>query len=155
MPGATLDHLHDEDLFHWSQEQAKLLEEKRFGELDLINLIDEVRALGASEKREIRNRLAVLLMHLLKWCHQPGRHSSSWERTIADQRRELAEVLADNPSLRRYPDQVLDQAFGSARLQAARETGLDLTLFPTTPPFTAEQTLDPDFLPRHRDDATP
>ena len=147
MSGAMLDHLHDEDLFLWSHEQAMLLEQKRFGELDLANLIDEVRSLGSSVKREIRNRLAVLLMHLLKWRHQPGRRSSSWERTIADQRRELAEVLADNPSLRGYPAEVLGHALGSARLQAARETGLDLTLFPMMPPFTAEQTLDPDFLP--------
>lgn len=63
----TVDDLHDRDLFLWSRQQARLLEERRFDELDLENLIDEVRSVGNSEKREIRSRLAVLIMHLLEW----------------------------------------------------------------------------------------
>ena len=76
-PVAPADDLYGHDFHLWSRLQAVLLEEGRFGELDLANLIDEVRALGASERREIRNRLGVLLMHLLKWRFQPERRSSS------------------------------------------------------------------------------
>ena len=145
---------HDEDFHLWTHEQASLLEERRFDELDLGNLIDEVRALGASEKREIRSRLSVVLMHLLKWRYQPGRRSSSWMATIREQREELSSVLADNLSLTRYPAQAMDAAYRSARLKAARDTGLDVLLFPEALPFRIEQVLDPDFLPRHPDDPT-
>ena len=74
--------------------------------------------------------------------------------TIRDQRDELSNVLADNPSLRHYPAEVMDGAYRSARLQAAREMGIDFLLFPATPPFDVEHALDPDFLPRSSDDPT-
>ncbi len=152
----TVDDLHDTDLFLWSREQARLLEERRFDELDLENLIDELKSVGNSEKREIRSRLAVLVMHLLEWRYQPGRRTPSWETTIRDQRTELRSVLDDNPSLRGYPVEHLRGAFDRARLDAARETGIDFTLFPRASPFTIDQVLDPDFLPSHPDlDPTP
>ena len=56
-------------------------------------------------------------------------------------------MLVDDPSLRAYPAQVLAAAYDTARLQAAKETGLDFTLFPAASPFTDGQVLDPDFLP--------
>ncbi len=40
-------------------------------------------------------------MHLLKWRLQPDRRSSRWIGTINIQRREIAALLDDMPSLRR------------------------------------------------------
>ena len=37
--------------------------------------------MGRSEKRELVNRLAVLLMHLLKWRYQPNLRGKSWRLT--------------------------------------------------------------------------
>ena len=122
--------LYDEDFFLWTRHQARLLREKRFDELDLGNLVDEVESVGRSERREIRNRMAVLIAQLLKWKYQPGKRTPSWRTTIRDQREELDEVMADSPSLRPYPSQNLPRAYGAARLKAAAETGIDFTLFP-------------------------
>ncbi len=59
--------VYEQDLFVWAKEQAHLLEERRFGELDLENLIEEVRTVGGSDKREIYSRMEVLIAHLLQW----------------------------------------------------------------------------------------
>ncbi len=151
-PAVTLNlSLYNEDFFLWAQEQARLLREKRFDELDLDNLIDEVGGVARSDKRQIRKRTTVLVAHLLKWKFQPGRRMPSWQRTIRDQRMEIEGVLEDSPSLRPYPGEIFAKIYGAARSQAAEETGIDFTLFPETPPFTIEQALDDDFLPKEPD----
>lgn len=148
---AERNKLYERDFFEWSQEQARLLRERRFTDLDLENLVDEVASVGASEKREIESRLEVLIAHLLKWKYQPGARSSRWRGTIEEQRRRIARVLKSSPSLQRYPEEVFEDCHLSGRLRAARETGMDYTLFPDAPPFTAEQALDGDYLPKEPD----
>jgi hypothetical protein len=141
------DDLYETDFFLWTQVQADLLRARRFDELDLDHLIDEVASVGASDKREIRNRLSVLIAHLLKWKYQPGFRSSSWRGTIAEQRAALAELVDASPSLRRYPSQVFAMSYLAGRRKAAEQTGIDFTLFPEQPPFDIEQTLADGFLP--------
>lgn len=148
---AEIDSLYERDFFSWTQEQARLLRERRFEELDLDNLVDEVESVGGSEKREIRRRLGVLIAHLLKWRFQPGIRSASWRRTIRDQRDEIRGILDDSPSLRRYPATVLGLCYSSGRLMASEETGIDFTVFPDDCPFTIEQVLDQGFLPKEPD----
>ncbi len=145
------DSLYDRDLALWSQEQALLLEQRRFAELDLQNLIDEVKSVGSFDRREIRNRLEVLIAHLLKWRFQPGRRTSSWERTIREQRRALSSIIEDSPSLQHYPADALSRIYPAAHAQAADESGIDFTLFPDVSPFTIEQVLDGGFLPTQPD----
>ncbi len=103
--------------------------------------------MGRSERRELVSRLAVLLAHLLKWQHQPGLRGNSWRLTIREQRRKLARHLRDNPSLASQFDQAFADAYGDALIEAERETGLAENTFPPAPPWTAEQVLEPDFLP--------
>ncbi len=143
--------LFEDDFFLWTREQARLLRERRFDELDLENLIDQVESVGGSERREVRNRMAVLVAHLLKWKYQPGNRTPSWRNTIRDQRRKFLAVVEDSPSLRSYPAEIFDGSYGSGRLKAAAETGIDFTLFPEQPPFTVEQALDDGFLPKEPD----
>src|SRR5215471_9941128 len=138
---------YEHDYHAWLTQQATLLAERRFGELDLDNLIDEIQALARSEKREIENRLNVLLVHLLKWTHQPAQRSGGWRSTIIEQRARLLKRLQESPSLRSYPAEVLDEEYAIAREKAAAETGLRVGTFPKTCPYTIDQVLDPDFLP--------
>jgi hypothetical protein len=90
---------YDEDILLWSQQQARLLRERRFAELDLEHLADEIEDVGKSEKRELASRVAVLLAQLIKWKVQRQRRSSSWEATIRDQRRRIVMLLDETPSL--------------------------------------------------------
>ena len=139
--------LYDIDFYEWTQEQARLLGSGRWHDLDLDNLIEEVRSVGLSDKREIESRLQVLVAHLLKWRYQPGQRSSGWAGTIREQRRRIKLVGRDSPSLRGYPSAVFVDEYLGARLKAADETGIDFSLFPETCPFTVEEALDDDFLP--------
>ena len=143
--------LYGTDFYAWTQAQAELLRARRFEELDLDNLIDEVASVGGSEKREIKSRLSVLIGHLLKWKYQPGGRSSGWAGTINEQRQQLHDVLEMSPSLRRYPGQIFSLCHLSGRLLASKDSGIDFTLFPEQPPFGIEQVLDPDFLPKEPD----
>jgi DNA-binding transcriptional regulator YdaS (Cro superfamily) len=138
---------YEHDYHAWLTRQAALLAEQRFGELDLDNLIDEIQALARSEKREIENRLNVLLVHLLKWAHQPAQRSGGWASTIIEQRARLLKRLQESPSLRGYPAEALDEEYAIAREKAAAETGLRAATFPKRCPYTIDQVLDPDFLP--------
>jgi Domain of unknown function DUF29 len=130
------DNLYGTDFYAWTQEQARLLRKRRWSELDLENLADEVASVGSSEKRQIRNPWTSLLAHLLKWKYQPGRRGSSWRATIFDQRRQVGYVLEESPSLRSYFREQVAASHLSGRLEAANDTGIAFGLFPEQCPFT-------------------
>ena len=82
----TNDNLYDQDFYLWIETISKQLKAGKFAEIDLANLIEEIESMGKSEKRELKSRLIVLLMHLLKWQYQPEKRSESWRSTITEQR---------------------------------------------------------------------
>ena len=142
--------LYDQDFYAWTQEQANLLHNRRFSNLDISHLEEELRIKGASEKRELGNRLKVLLTHLLKWKYQPEyENKKSWQRTIREQRKEIRLHLKDNPSLKNpetFNERFLD-AYDTAIMNAAEETGLDESIFSINCEWTIDQVLDSDFYP--------
>lgn len=139
--------LYHTDFYDWIEETAQALRDRRWDDIDIDNLVEEVEALGRSEKRELRSRLEVLLMHLLKWQCQSAHRSRSWQATIREQRRQLIRLLEDSPSLRSYLTGQLPQCYEIAREQAAEETTIFLENFAVDCPFTNQQILDPEFFP--------
>jgi hypothetical protein len=138
---------YDEDFALWSAEQAALLRAGKFDRVDVENVAEEIESLGRSDKHQIRSRLEVLMMHLLKWERQPELRSRSWASTIRDQRRKIQRLLDDSPSLKSFPGEVFAEEYPRARERASEETTIYLELFPEPCPYTVEQILDPDFLP--------
>lgn len=135
------------DFVRWLDHQAELLRQGRVGELDLENLAEEVESIGRSDKREVYNRLTVLIAHLLKYQFQPNKRTRSWLATISEQRRRLRLVLADSPSLEKtYIPGELEAIYRDARRKAATETQLSPSAFPETNPYSLEQVLD-EFFP--------
>ncbi len=63
-------HLCKTDFYDWTQKQVSLLKTQQWEQLDTVNLIEEIETLGRRERQELRNRLGVLLGHLLKWQFQ-------------------------------------------------------------------------------------
>src|ERR1700723_1229460 len=92
--------LYEQDFYAWANEQAALLRAGRVSDADLEHVADEIESMGRSEKRELVSRLKVLLTHLLKWQFQSTLRGTSWRLTIEEQRREVAEHLSDDPSLK-------------------------------------------------------
>ncbi len=137
--------LYERDFLAWTEQQAALLRAGELSEIDARHLAEEIESVGASERREVRRRLARLLQHLLKWQYQPEYRSRSWSTTILRQRNELAAVLDDSPSLRAALPAVLPGAFRLGHGWAIQETGL-LEL-PETCPWSIEQVMSDQFLP--------
>jgi len=137
----------EDDYCAWVLDQIALLKAGRFDDVDVPHLIDELKALVSSNKHEIDSRLTILLQHLLKWEFQPERRSNSWRASILEQRLRIGNLIAESPSLRRYPKGRMEQEYRIARLRAADETGLALNQFPLVCPYSAAQALAEDFWP--------
>ena len=137
---------YDTDVLAWSERQAELLRRRAANEIDWDNIAEEIEAVGRSQKREVRNRLARLCQHLLKWAFQPELRSRSWRATITTQRHELHAVLMDSPSLVPFVAEALPHAYLTGRAWAEQETGL-IDLPSETCPWTAEDVLAGDFYP--------
>ncbi|MGL5034051.1 MAG: DUF29 domain-containing protein [Microcystaceae cyanobacterium] len=139
--------LYETDFNKWIEETAQNLKDGDFQSLDLTNLIEEIESMGSNNKREIKSRLIVLLMHLLKCKYQPKKQTKSWVSTINSQRNEIELVLEDSPSLRPYLTVQIADCYQKARLDAATETKLPLKTFPLECPFTQEQILTAGWFP--------
>lgn len=140
---------YEKDFYAWTVHNAALIREGKFSEVDMEHVAEEIESMGRSEKRELINRLAVLMAHLLKWQFQSERRSRSWEDTIEEQRMSINDLLEDNPSLKHEIDNKVDYAYKHAIFIAARETGFNKTTFPQTCPFTLMQCLDFKFFPKN------
>ncbi len=135
------------DFYGWANEQAALLRSGDLAAADIANIAEEIESMGRGEKRELVNRLAVLLTHLLKWQFQPGFRGSSWSSSVREQRIRLNSLLLDNPSLKSKLDEAYTSAYELAVIAAARETGLPEGAFPAAPPYLLEQATDAGFWP--------
>jgi len=142
--------LYESDFFAWTQEQVTLLKQRAWDRLDLPNLIEELEDLGRRERQELRNRLGVLLGHLLKWQFQPENRGNSWQATIREQRRETTLLIAENPSLKPYLAEAMPLSYKAALDLAVRETGWNYNHFPSECPYSLEQALDDDFWPQDK-----
>jgi hypothetical protein len=138
---------HDQDFYGWCLEQAALARAGRRGELDLDNIAEELEDLGNEQSLGLRSAYRVLLIHLLKWRHQPRRRSRSWAGTIVRERGNAADRLENNRGLLQHRHRLFAEAYARARREAAAETGLPLATFPPECPFTLEQALDDEFWP--------
>jgi hypothetical protein len=134
--------LHQMDFYAWTRQQAALLKAGQLAELDIEHLSEEIEGMGARERRELINRLAVLLAHLLKWELQPTYRGRSWQLTIKEQRRQLQRLLDDNPSLKSRLDEFIPDAYGDAVIIAAKETGLEESGFPAGCPYDSHGIMD-------------
>ena len=148
-PAPTVSHqqLYDTDFVQWIDQAAQLLQQGRFDELDIENLIEEVEDLGKRDRRALCSDLKIVLLHLLKWEFQPEQRSRSWQSSIREHRQRIERMFKDSPSLRAYLEQEYLDCYAKARPLAADETGLALTTFPLDCPYTTEQMLDHEFLP--------
>lgn len=145
---------YDIDFAEWISNQVESLRNGQMNRLDVESIIEELTALANRDRRALRSHLRILLLHLLKWQHQPHQRSTNWQASIDNARTEIEELLASSPSLRRGLDcdttngaSALTWAYGKARQGAQRDTGLGLDAFPKDCPFPLDQILDENYLP--------
>jgi hypothetical protein len=136
---------YDRDFYSWSLEQARLVREGRWSALDRDNVAEEIESLGREQFNKLESALRVLMLHMMKWDHQPAQRSRSWALSIKAQRIELDDVLGDNPGLKPRIGEAMARGYRRARLEAARETGLDEEHFPEQCPYSWDDIVGRDF----------
>jgi hypothetical protein len=126
----TDSELYERDFYAWANEQAALLRAGRLPDADIAHIAKEIESMGKTEKRELVSRLTILLFHLLQWQFQPTRRGASWRVSIQNARDDIADHLADNPSLKTQMAAAIVAAYRRARRQAAAEMRLDEARLP-------------------------
>jgi hypothetical protein len=142
--------LYDQDLHLWLVKTAALLKKKRFEELDLENLIEEIESMGKRERRELANRLTTIIEHLLKltyWTEVKEENARGWRVTIVEQRRQIIRLLADSPSLKTWLEEIFLECYEVARTDTIKANYLPENIFPLQPFLTVEELLNLDYLP--------
>jgi hypothetical protein len=150
------DSLYERDLYAWCEQQVARLRERAHpganDGLDYENLAEEIEALARSQKTALRSHMVILLLHLLKWRHQPARRGVSWENSIFNARKEIGYAIDDSPSLRRLLGETIEKAYPIAMRRAESQTKLPRRTFPETCPYSEQQVLDLEFLPTDLDE---
>jgi hypothetical protein len=139
--------LYDQDFYAWANKQAGLLRSRRYDLMDVDNIAEEIECLAKREKRELTDRLRLLMVLLLKWQFQPGLRSKGYQMLVAIQRTEVADRLSDNPSLSARLPELIAHAYGSGRMVASIDTHFDLEMFPATCPYSFGQMVAEEFWP--------
>jgi Domain of unknown function DUF29 len=134
--------LYEQDFYQWTQQMATVLRNGHFDQLDIENIAEEIESLGRSDRRELKSRLTILLMHLLKWHYQPEQRSNSWRATITEQRIRILDLLLESPSLVNYLKVEVDRCYNNAKALAGDETGLNSIIFPQNCPYLLTEILE-------------
>ena len=144
----TQSSLYEKDFYTWSLQQAQLLREQKYHEVDWEHLIEEVEDLGRSEYRALVSAVEQLTLHLLKWQYQEKMRSPSWRHSIDMQRIQIERLLEDNPGLKSRLDDIIAQGYKYGRKGAIKETDLTDSLFPAQCPFSWQKLMDDSFSPQ-------
>ncbi|WP_257280637.1 DUF29 domain-containing protein [Endozoicomonas sp. ISHI1] len=160
-----MDNLYKTDYTRWLGQQRELLENRQFDKLDIDNLLEAMDSEMGDTSNELRSHLRILLIHLLKYDYQKrvlkdpwveDKVIYTWIPSINNPRGEIKEHLKRNPSLDPMTDEILSEAYYSAKPRATlelnkhiriKEKRLNKNSFPEQCPWSFEQVTDDDWLP--------
>ena len=138
---------YEADFALWLESQLALLRTRQFDNLDVENLSEELGGILRSAHRELKRRLEIIMLHLLKCEFQVERKGARWIATLNHQRSAISLLIEESPSLDRNIAAYALQRYRHAVHSAASETSLAPSLFPPALPYSTAQLLDPDFIP--------
>ena len=88
----------------------------------LDELIDSMSKIAI---REMRSQLLIIMIHVLKWKHQPQKRNRSWYSSILNARFEIDEVQEETPSVTKKAIEFeWEKVFKKAISQSADEMGM-------------------------------
>ena len=147
---ATAKDLYEQDFYVWAHNLAELLRVRRFDDLNLTHLIDEVEDLGGALRRSARFHVMMILEHLLKLQHRPeSERRLAWREAVGRERSELLNDLT--PTLHRELAAELSDFYERARhdvVGSLRDHGEQdaADALPAACPYTLDQ-ITGDWLP--------
>ena len=142
--------LYEKDYYLWLEKTISLLENNRFSDLDLENLIEEISSMGKSEKRSLESYLTRLLEHLLKlayWQSELEYNQRGWKNEIRNFRLGIQQIIEDSPSLKPYLAEIFSSCYQNARKLFLDLSGMAENLVSLAPICTIEQALNEDWFP--------
>jgi hypothetical protein len=141
--------LYEQDLARWFQEQAALLQARRFDALDLDHLIEELESVRRQDAHRLWEHLRELLVWFLAWNYAPDQrlHHPQWYVRTVNERVAIEVILGCSPSLRVDLVEDLPGCYAHGREVASEETGLPLETFPEACPWTVQQVINHSFWP--------
>ncbi|MFM7907471.1 MAG: DUF29 domain-containing protein [Microcystis sp.] len=140
--------LYEKDYYLWLEKTISLLENRHFSELDLENLIEEIKSISISQQKALKSNLSVILWHLLKYLQEPEKQTRSWALNLFEHRERIEEDLENSPSLKSFlTEENFKKCYNKARKKAAIETGINLDKFPNDCPCTLAEAPDFEFIP--------
>jgi hypothetical protein len=119
-----------------------LLRAGRIAEADALNIAEELDDVGNEQYDKLESAIRVILLHLLKWDHQPERRSRSWRSSIVVQRNQAEKVLRKNPGLKPHIREAIEDAYKNARVEAADEMDCDETALPQECPYSWDEIME-------------
>jgi hypothetical protein len=126
---------YEKDFVQWLDEQASLLLKGKYEQLDVINLVEEIEALGRSEVRTAFNLLKQIIAHKLKLEYSelidPKKH---WQDEIDEFYEQLAFVLTK--TVRNKLD--LEKIYQAAMKKVLKNYNFDL---PSNCPYSWDELL--------------
>jgi hypothetical protein len=137
--------LYETEFDQWLAQTINHLKTRQLDQLDYPNLIEELEALGRSEKAAVKSLVLQILIHFLLlayWESERQRNGRRWAGEITVLRAQLLDRLTTN-----YQKELqvnLPSLYGKAQLAFKRKTGLDT---PKSCPDDLGQILDELWLP--------
>ena len=150
----TIQNLYNSDYQLWLESTINQLRRGDFQAVDWQNLLEELADLGKNNRRALKSLLTRLLEHLLKltyWQSQRDYNQAGWKKEIRNFRLQIADLLADSPSLKSYLREILAKCYLDARNLLIDETKLDASIFPLEVLASLEEILDQNWLPDWED----
>ncbi|NJN72894.1 MAG: DUF29 domain-containing protein [Limnothrix sp. RL_2_0] len=141
----SLAQLYEADYAQWLDEMIILLKQGDLSQLDQVHLLEELEALGRSERHAIASLTIQIMVHLLLyqyWEVERGCNANHWQVEILTFRTQLNLKLTKN--LSNYLGQNLDSLYQKAHKIASLKAQITL---PQQNLFTLAQVCDEDWLP--------
>lgn len=142
----NLKKIYEIDDYLWLERTIKLLKEKKFDELDLENLIEELENLGRERKNKVESLLRQIIIYLLfleYWSQEYQYNAAHWQAEITEFRFQINGILTKN--LQSYLASKIELIYQNSVKYTQIKTNLNI--FPEKCPYTLEQLLDEDWFP--------
>lgn len=151
----TIRSLYDTDFVRWAEDQAARLRAEATLRpnvaIDWAHLAEEIEDLGISLERALQSYLEVTLEHLLKLENSPDAYPRrKWRASADNSRYHAKKLLARSLSLKPRLPGLVEEAYLPAVRDAAAGLDQDPDDLPDAVPYTLDQILDEDWMPKNR-----
>jgi len=134
--------LYEKDFTAWANQQTEYLRKNDFTNLDIEHLLQELQDMGNSNPQAMESHLMIILTHMLKKKYFKVAYPvSGWDISIDNARAYISDIQDNNPSLKNHLQKTLDKCYMKARRTAAKQTNIDIKLFPEPCPWELNEIL--------------